>query len=229
VVEDTEGVGFRLGQFRDHLGFERGLSPRTLDAYERDLGRLIEFLAGRGVRSARAVDAGDLRAFVYHLKDRGLEATSIRRALSAIRTYFRFLLAEGEIVLDPTERVELPRAWRRLPHALGRADIERLLDAPDPAERLYWRDKALLEFAYATGVRVSELIGLKARDLDLEEGFALVLGKGSKERVVPVGRGAVAALTVYLRETRPALARGRAAPAVFLNARGGALSRMGVW
>jgi integrase/recombinase XerD len=219
---------FHLERFADHLSVERGLSPRTLDAYRRDLGRLIEYLATRDVRRPGEASPADLREFVYALKDRGLEATSIRRTLSAVRTYYTFLLGEGLVVSDPTERVELPRTWRRLPDALGRQDIDRLLAAPDPGAPLFWRDKALLEFAYASGVRVSELVALRVRDLDLEEGLAMVVGKGAKERVVPVGRAAIRALEVYLREIRPGLARSTEG-AVFLNARGRPLSRMGVW
>ncbi|MBI4409004.1 MAG: site-specific tyrosine recombinase XerD [Gemmatimonadetes bacterium] len=220
---------FYIERFRDHLSFERGLSPRTLDAYGRDLDRLVDFLRQRGVQRAAEASAGDLREFVYRLKDRGLEASSIRRNLSAVRTYFGFLLSEGLVVADPTDRLELPRAWRRLPGVLSREEVERLLDAPDPAAALYWRDKALLEFAYASGVRVSELISLRVRDLALEEGLATVLGKGSKERLVPVGRAAVRALDVFLRELRPRLERGGGKGVVFLNARGQPLSRMGVW
>src|SRR5690606_36790778 len=159
-----------------------------------------------------------------------LQPTSIRRNLSAIRTYYGFLLAEGAVVADPTERVELPRTWRRLPGVLSREEIARLLDAPDPADRWFCRDKALLEFAYASGVRVSELTGLRVRDVDIDEGLALVLGKGNKERLVPVGRAALRVLITYLRETRPVLLRGRSTDgAVFLNHRGRPLTRMGVW
>lgn len=215
--------------FCDHLSFERGVSPRTLEAYRRDIERMATFLESRGVRRVGDATHHDLREYVYHLKDRGLQPSSIRRNLSAVRTYFGFLLAEGLVVTDPTERVELPRAWRRLPGVLGVAEVERLLDAPDPGERLYWRDKALLEVAYASGVRVSELIALKVRDLDLVEGLATVLGKGSKERLVPIGRSAARALVVYLRDIRPMLVRGDTEGVVFLNHRGGPLSRMGVW
>jgi integrase/recombinase XerD len=215
--------------FCDHLSFERGVSPRTLEAYRRDIERMAAFLESRGVGRVGDATSHDLREYVYHLKDRGLQPSSIRRNLSAVRTYFAFLLAEGLVVTDPTERVELPRAWRRLPGVLSVAEVERLLDAPDPAERLYWRDKSLLEVAYASGVRVSELIALKVRDLDLVEGLATVLGKGSKERLVPIGRSAARALAVYLREIRPLLVRGDTEGTVFLNHRGGPLSRMGVW
>jgi integrase/recombinase XerD len=222
-------VSFGLEPFCDHLALERGLSPRTVDAYRRDLERFAAYLITRSVRRPADVTATDLREFVYHLKDLGLQPSSIRRNVSALRTYFAYLLAEGIVVADPTDRVELPRAWRRLPDVLGRDDIARILDAPDPSDRLFWRDKALLEFAYASGVRVGELITVKSRDVDLQEGLALVFGKGSRERIVPLGRPALQALIVYLREIRPALARNRGEGAVFLNARGTPLTRMGVW
>jgi integrase/recombinase XerD len=149
--------------------------------------------------------------------------------VSAIRTYFGYLLAEGVVTADPTDRLELPKAWRRLPGVLSRDEVAAILDAPDPADRLFWRDKALLEFAYASGVRVGELTTVKVRDVDVQEGLALVFGKGSRERIVPLGRAALQALIVYLREIRPRLARNRAEGVVFLNARGTPLTRMGVW
>jgi integrase/recombinase XerD len=222
-------VTFALPSFCDHLALERGLSGRTVDAYRRDLDRLVAFMTVRGVARPADVTATDLREFIYHLKDLGLQPSSIRRNVSALRTYFAFLLAEGVVVADPTDRVELPRAWRRLPGVLTRDEVALLLDAPDPADRLFWRDKALLEFAYASGVRVGELISVKVRDVDLQEGLALVFGKGSRERIVPLGRAALQALIVYLREIRPTLAGNRGEGVVFLNARGTPLSRMGVW
>ena len=220
---------FNVASFCDYLALERGLSPRTIEAYRRDLERLVDFLHVREVKRPADVAAGDLREFVYSLKDRGLQPTSIRRNISAVRTYFGYLLAEGVVVADPTDRVELPRTWRRLPGVLSRVDVERILEAPDPADRFFWRDKALLEFAYAAGVRVSELTALKVRDVDLQEGLALVLGKGAKERIVPIGRAALQALIVYLREIRPTIARNRGEGVVFLNAQGRPLTRMGVW
>ena len=215
--------------FCDYLEFERGLSPRTISAYRKDIERLAEWLAQRGITRIDAVGVRELREYGYQLKDRGLQPTSIRRNLAAIRTYFAFLLAEEYVTADPTERVDLPRSDRRLPHVLTPAEMERLLDAPDPGDPLYWRDKAMLEFAYASGVRASELIGLKVRDVDLQEGFAVVFGKGSRERMVPVGRSALRALMVYLRETRPRLVADGAEGALFLNARGQPLTRMGWW
>jgi integrase/recombinase XerD len=200
-----------------------------VDAYGRDLDRFVGFLANRGVVQPSGVTATLMRDFVYHLKDQGLKPTSIRRNVSATRTYFGYLAAEGLVSEDPTDRLELPRTWRRLPGVLSRNDVELLLDAPDPTDSVFWRDKALLEFAYASGVRVGELITLRTRDLALEDGFASVIGKGSKERLVPVGRAALRALLVYLREVRPRLERGRGGGVVFLNQRGRPLTRMGVW
>jgi integrase/recombinase XerD len=224
-------VSFDLERFQDYLSIERGLSPRTLDAYGRDTRRLKEFLESRGVREPGAATPRQLREFSYHLRDQGLAASSIRRSLSAVRTYFGFLLEEGLIGADPTEQLESPRAWRRLPDALGHDEMKRLLEAPDPDHRLYWRDRAMLELAYASGVRVSELTELKVRDVDLEDGFATVYGKGSKERLVPVGRAAIGAIERYLRELRGRLeaGKGRAEGVLFLNARGAPLTRMGVW
>jgi integrase/recombinase XerD len=220
---------FRLEQFADFLWFERGLSDRTIRAYHRDLDRLLEYLAHRGVGEPEAVTHLDLREYVYYLKDRGLAATSIRRALSAIRTYFAFLLSEGVLDADPTERLETPQTWRRLPSVLSREETDRLLEAPDRNRPLYWRDRAILEFLYATGVRVSELIALRVRNLDLDEGFATVFGKGSKERLVAVGSAAGLALTRYLERVRPRLDKGEGEGAVFLNHRGRPLTRMAVW
>jgi integrase/recombinase XerD len=221
---------FHLESFCDYLDVERGLSPRTLDAYRRDIERLIAFLQLRNITGIAQASTRDIREYTYQLKDRGLQASSIRRNLSAIRTYYAFLIAEGHITADPTEHVDLPRPGRKLPNVLGREDVVRLLEAPDPGDALYWRDRALLEFAYAAGVRVGELITLKVRNLDIPEGLAVVEGKGSKERVVPVGRSALQALVVYLREIRPGLLRGRDTEGVvFLNARGTPLTRMGAW
>jgi len=221
--------GFGIEEFELHLRLERGLSDRTVSAYRREAERLQEFLARRGVGAPAQASSEMLRDFVYELKDRGLKPTSIRRAISAIRTYFGFLLIEGAVEADPTERLEPPRVGRRLPDVLSRDEVERLLDAPDVGDRLFWRDRALLEFAYASGVRVSELTALRVRDLSLDEGLARVFGKGAKERLVPVGQPAVRALRVYLRDLRPELEKGRGGGVVFLNARGRPLSRMGVW
>ena len=222
---------FRSEHFADYLVFERGLSDRTVDAYQRDLERLLAFLEGEGVQRPADVTAAHLRGYVFHLKDRGLAASSIRRAQSSLRTFFSFLLEEGVVEDDPSDRLESPKVWRRLPDVLTPEETERLLEAPDPSHALHWRDRAILEFLYATGVRVSELTGLALTALHLDEGLCLVHGKGSKERLVPVGGPARRAVGRYLRELRPELegGRGRGKGRVFLTARGRPLSRMTVY
>lgn len=227
--DDAGGRRFHVARFLDHLRFERGLSEQTLAAYRHDVVRLAAGLARAGRAGPEEATTRDLRDFLYGLKDLGLAAPSVARNLSAVRSYYRFLVAEGLVMADPSERIEAPKGWRTLPDVLTAAEIEQILDAPDLARPLAWRDRALLEFAYASGVRVSELTGLEVRHLSLEEEFASVLGKGGKERLVPIGRRAVGALAIYLRETRPRLERGAGKGRVFLNARGAPLSRMGVW
>jgi integrase/recombinase XerD len=220
---------FRLEQFRDYLALEAGNSANTVENYLRDVRRLAEYGASKGIRTPADVTAAQLREFIYFLKDLGLAATTIRRQVSALRTYYRFLVGEGIVARDPSERIESPKRWRTLPAVLTVADIEKLLAAPNTDEPLAIRDRALLEFAYATGVRVSELVGLTLQDILFEEGVARVFGKGAKERLVPVGRRALGAVALYAREIRPTLDRGVGRGALFLNARGGALSRVGAW
>jgi integrase/recombinase XerD len=227
--EDPALTRWALGPFMDHLRFERGLSERTLESYHHDVARLAQFARGLGRAEAAELTTADLRRFILTLKDLGLAPNSISRNVSAIRTYFGFLLSENLVVADPSERIESPKAWRTLPAVLSVSEMERILEAPDLSEPRAWRDRALLEFAYASGVRVSELIGLEIRHLVLEEGYATVYGKGARERLVPIGRRAIGALSLYLRETRPQLERGGGEGKVFLNARGKPLSRMGVW
>ena len=227
--EDPGARAFREELFADYLAFERGLSARTLDAYGRDVARLVGYLSDRGITRPRDVTRLELRDYVYSLKDSGLAPTSIRRALSSARAYFAFLLEEEAIDTDPTEQIESPRVWRTLPGVLSVPEMERLLESPDPSDPLYWRNRAILELLYATGMRVSELVGLRLRSLDIEDRVCLVYGKGSKERVVPFGRAAGRALVRYLRDVRPRLDRGGGKGVAFLSARGRPLTRMAVW
>jgi integrase/recombinase XerD len=226
---DRNALAFRLEQFADFLAFDRGVSERTVAAYLRDLGGLVAFLVERGLGAPAAVTHSDLRAYVFHLEEKGLAATSIRRSESALRAYWAFLLGEGLASSDPTERLESPSVGRRLPAVLSREEIVQVLESVDADHPLHWRDRAILELLYATGMRVSELAELPLPALDLDEGACLVFGKGSKERLVPVGGPAVRALERYLREVRPRLEQGGGKGRVFLNARGGPLSRQGVW
>lgn len=222
-------AAFRFEQFNDYLTFERGLSPRTVSAYERDLTRWWQSLRERGVDDPAQATPELLREWVFALKEEGLAATSIRRAQSAVRTYFRFLLSEGVLDVDPSERLESPRVARKLPDFLTRDEVTRLLDAPDASKPLFWRDRAILELLYASGLRVSELVDLPLSGLDLDEAWATVFGKGSRERLVPIGAPAVRTLERYLREVRPRLDKGRGQGRVCLNARGNPMRRESIW
>ena len=220
---------FHLERFRDYLALEAGNSRHTVENYLRDITRLAEYATSRGIPAPERLGAGQLRDFVYFLKDLGLAATTIGRQISATRTYFKFLVGEGIAARDPSERIESPKRWRTLPVVLSVADVSKLLEARHPDQPLAIRDHALLEFAYATGVRVSELVGVRLQDLFFKEGVARVFGKGGKERLVPVGRRAIGEVSMYVERVRPDLDRGKGRGFVFLNARGTPLSRVGAW
>ena len=227
--EERRARAFLLQRFADFVALEQGLSPRTQEAYRRDLARLAAYAESKGAGAPLDVTARLLREYVYHLKDLGLSPASIRRNVSAVRTYFRFLMGDGIVVRDPSERLETPRRWRTLPEVLTVEEVQKLLASPTLDDPLVFRDRALLELAYGAGLRVSEWISLGVRDLLLDEGLVRVFGKGSKERLVPIGRSAIGAAAVYLRELRPRLERGEGKGILFLNARGRPLTRMGAW
>ena len=229
ALDDAVARAFLLERFQDFLALEQGSSPRTSEAYARDLERLVVFASARGAAGPTDVTSRLLRDFVYFLKDLGLSPASIRRNISAVRTYYRFLLGEGHVVRDPSERLETPRRWRSLPEVLSVDEVTRLLAAPKLEEPLVFRDRALLELAYGAGLRVSEWISIGVRDVLLEEQLVRVFGKGSKERLVPIGRSAVGAVAVYLRELRPRLEKGAGKGVLLLNARGEPMTRMGAW
>ena len=229
MPDEGAQLRFQLDRFGDYLTLEQGTSPRTLEAYRRDVERLVEYATTKGAASPIDVTSRMLREFIYYLKDIGLSPASIRRGISAVRTYFRFLLADGIVARDPSERLETPKRWRTLPEVLSVDEVERLLGAPSLDDPLVFRDRAMLELAYGAGLRVSEWITLGVRDLILEEKLVRVFGKGSKERLVPIGRSAIGAVATYLRELRPKLEKGQGKGVLFLNARGEPLTRMGAW
>jgi integrase/recombinase XerD len=228
-VRERAARDFGLEGFRDFLALESGHSANTVEAYLRDLQRLAEFAASKGVRDPGQVTRTLLRDFVYLLKDLGLSAATIRREVSAVRTYYGFLVGEGRLATDPSDRLESPRRGRVLPDTLTVRDVEALLAAPHLDEPLAWRDRSLLELGYGAGLRVSELCGLGTTDLLLTENLVRVFGKGGKERLVPIGRSVIGAVSVYLHQLRPELDRGKTKGRVLLNARGQPLSRVGAW
>jgi len=218
-----------LNQFFQHLGVERGLAPLTVEAYARDLQDFWVFIEGRGRSNWDAVALTDLQDYFAAQEARGLSARSRARRLSALRQFFRFLQREEQVTANPVELLDSPRLPQRLPQVLGEQEVAALLSAPDPGTPAGLRDQALLEVLYATGLRVSELVGLTLKQLDLRRGVVRPLGKGSKERVVPMVAVAVEKLQIYLDQARPRLLQGRESPYVFINHRGGKLSRQGFW
>ncbi|MCW2604403.1 MAG: tyrosine recombinase XerD [Pseudonocardiales bacterium] len=233
-----------IGAFLDHLAVERGAAANTLASYRRDLLRYAEYLERLGVRDVAQVDTAVVTGFASHLREgdedrRPLAASSTARAVVAVRGLHRFALRDGLTLGDPARAVRPPPAARRLPKAIPLESVEALLAAPGPLENpLAVRDRALLELLYGTGARISEAVGLSVDDVDLGDsrsgGSVLLSGKGGKERRVPLGRYAAVAIDDYLVRSRPGLASngpetGTRAGALFLNARGGRLSRQSAW
>ena len=229
VLPDDVVRAFLLEQFRDFLTLEQGVSPLTDEAYGRDVARFAIYAKIKGAASPVDVVARTLREYIYHLKDLGLAPSSIRRNVSAVRTYFKFLVGEGHVVRDPSDRLETPKRWRTLPDVLTVDEASRLLAAPTLDEPLAFRDRAMLELAYGAGLRVSEWITLAVRDVLFDDALVRVFGKGNKERLVPIGRSAIGAVAIYLRELRPKLEKGSGKGILFLNARGKPLTRMWAW
>jgi integrase/recombinase XerD len=217
-----------LREYLDHLRAERGLSENTLRAYGGDLDRLAAFGRERGRRLLQ-LEQSDLAAFIRGLSESGLVARSVARAVNAARGLYRFALREGRIEADPMQNLRPPRAFAPLPRFLTAEQVEALLDAPDLATPVGLRDRAVLEVLYATGLRASELVALRSADVDLEVGIVTALGKGRKERLVPLGREARRFVERYLAEVRPAVARLRSPDRLFLSVRGEALTRSGLW
>jgi integrase/recombinase XerD len=218
-----------LERFLHYLQVERRLSAASLEAYRRDVRRYIHFLTSRNVTATEKVTTGLVTEHLMRLRQQGLASSSVVRHFSAIRSFHRFLVAEGQDPQDPTEHLHAPRQWKRLPDVLHQAEVDLLLRQPDTATPAGLRDRAMMEMMYAAGLRVSELLSLKIPDLFLEMNFVRVMGKGSRERVVPVGRQAVRWVRRYQQEVRPVLAGPLADETLFLNLRGKALSRMGFW
>jgi integrase/recombinase XerD len=205
------------------------MSPNTVSSYARDLSALAAFAEKKG-RPVEDLDRRDLEAFTRQLMTQGLSPRSAARAIACVRGYFRFLLAEKKIDTDPAEDLRAPRAWPALPKYLDLDEVDRLLAQPDPSTPRGIRDKALIEVLYATGLRVSELLSLKPGDISLDAGYLTCIGKGDKERIVPLGTTAADWIRRYVADARPALLKGRKSAWLFVNAKGGArLSRVGFW
>jgi integrase/recombinase XerD len=216
-----------LPMFLDYLAVEKGLAANSLKSYASDLRHFGHHLADQSLELER-VERSHLTRYFQSLRNAGLSARSVARALAAIRGMFRFLVSERHMKSDPTENVENPRLWTTLPKSLQSEEVEAILAAPDTSTTAGLRDKAMLELLYATGLRVSELIRLTLDDLVLDAGFLRAIGKGSKERVVPFGEEAREALLAYVERARPELDR-FGDRTLFLSARGRGFSRQSIW
>ena len=218
-----------IDAYLTHLRIERRLADHTLESYSRDLQRLGEFAAGIE-KPVERIERRDLEKFVDALMTEGLSPRSVARMVAAVRGFFRFAVLAQHLSANPADDLQGPRAWPALPKFLGIEEVERLIQQPDVGTARGLRDRALIEVLYATGMRVSELIHLRASDLNLDAGYLSCTGKGNKQRIVPIGDQASDWLTKYIHHGRPSLLGKRQSPWLFVNAkRGGSLSRVGFW
>jgi integrase/recombinase XerD len=218
-----------VDQYRTFLLVEKGLSRKTIDAYSTDLARFGRFLESNRTISVGDIDTGSILTYLIQLRSQGLNARSRARHLVALRGFFKFLTHEKIIETNPAQAIDLPKTGMKLPDVLTVGDVETLMNAPDRATPEGLRDAAMLELLYGAGLRVSELILVEMSGINLEAGFVRVLGKGSKERVVPVGRIALATIRDYLQRSRPQLLKNRTCIHLFVTRRGGAMTRQGFW
>jgi integrase/recombinase XerD len=217
-----------IGEYLDYVVVEKGLSLNTRDSYKRDITGFAAWLEGR-VAGLESASPSDVSAYLKHLKDKGLSARSYTRALITLRGFYRFLLKKGRISASPCSSIDIPRMTRKLPEFLSFEEVESLITAPDDGRTLGLRDRAMLETLYATGLRVSELTTLKVNDINLQGGWLTAFGKGSKERIVPLGEAAMSWLKKYMDEGRAAILKKKTSKTLFVTARGGGMSRQNFW
>jgi len=218
-----------IQRFIDALWLEEGLSQNTQLAYASDLQHFLAWVAREHGHMAAEVRTADIEAYLGHKFRRKASSRSMARLVSSLRKFFRYLIREGHVLDDPTQGIDLPRIGRPLPDTLTESDVEALLNAPDDAQSLGCRDRAMLETLYATGLRVSELVGLQSSQVNLRQGVVRIVGKGGKERLVPLGEVAELWLERYGQTARKSLLQGRQSDAVFVTARGAAMTRQAFW
>ena len=219
-----------ISRFIDYLSVERGLAQNTLESYQRDLTAFISYLESSPRQlSPVHCDRNDIVAYLYHLQTSGRANSTISRNLASLRSFYHFLVKDGVLTVDPTTHVDTPKIEKRLPKVLSVNEVERLLRGPDGVTAASARDKAMLELLYATGIRVSELVSLQLTDLNLSAGFLRCMGKGSKERIIPIGSIAQQTLSHYLSFGRSQFLRELDNAALFLNHHGEPMSRQGFW
>lgn len=218
-----------IDEYLDSIWIEKGLSRNTIESYGRDLEAISHWLEARGLKLLR-VQRSDLLAYLAFRMKAGLTARSTARTLSSVRSFYRYLLRENKVVIDPTLQIDNPKMGRKLPDTLSEQEVELLLEAPDVETPLGLRDRTMLEFLYAAGLRVSELVNLKITEINLRQGVLRVTGKGSKERLVPIGEEALRWLDGFVKDSRPSLLKGvTASDVVFPSNRGGCMTRQAFW
>ena len=227
-LDDSAAGLHEVNDYLDYARVEQGLAANSISNYQRDLVHFCRFMGGRGKTFAGA-NRDDVRAFLAALYSRGLSAQSVARHLISLRNFFRFLVKEDRVQSDPTADVDAPKLAQRLPRYLSADEVETLLGQPDISTPRGLRDKALLEVLYATGMRVSELVHLRCSDFESSLGVVRCLGKGNKERLIPVGKSALRAVEAYWQGGRPAMCKNGQKPFLFLNLRGEPLTRVGFW
>jgi integrase/recombinase XerD len=218
-----------LDQFLHYLIVEKGLSKNTIEAYSHGLNRFLNYLRGKGTEEVREISKLDIREFLLFLKRKGLSSKTLARNLVSIRVFLRFLTEESILSANPAEEIESPKTAKTLPEILSLEEVETLLEQPDPQIPQGMRDRAMLEMLYATGMRVSELTRLQVNHVHLDAGYVLVYGKGSKERIVPIGNEAIKWARRYMGETRERLLKKRESPFLFVNRSGKPMSRQYFW
>lgn len=218
-----------IDAFLNYLSVERGLARNTIISYKKDLNSYVDFLTGLSITALSKTDKNNVVSFMMRQKENGLSPNSIARALAAIKVFYRFLVRERVLKDDPTSLIDSPKLWKKIPDALSLNEVEALLGQPNLRELSGSRDRAILETLYACGLRVSEASGLKKDDVNLEIGFLRCIGKGNKERVIPLGSKAVTAIRRYLDAARPKLLKNKESEFLFLNRFGKKISRQAIW
>jgi len=218
-----------IAEFQNYLAAERGLAANTVISYGRDLRKFAAYLESVGTTSVQKVTRGNVIDYLISEKRKGIASNSVARNLIAIKMFFRFLVAEGVLQDDVTELIESPKLWRILPETLTIEEVDRVLSLPDMSTPAGIRNRAMLEMLYATGMRISELANVKLDDYNPRSGTVLCHGKGSRERIVPVGRQSIASVSLYLKESRPHFLKGRDSPYLFVTRLKSKFSRVGLW
>jgi len=218
-----------IDEYLNYLSVEKGASPNTVDGYSRDLNRYAAFVSDLGIRDIGKIGSEELISYLARLKGGGLAANSVNRALAALRGFYKYLLRMKKVDSTPVAHIELAKVWIHLPDVLSREEMNRMLAQPGSATAAALRDAAMLELMYATGIRVSELIGLTVNSINWQVGYLVAMGKGGKERIVPVGKTAYDQVRRYIDTARPLLLKGRENDSLFLNRSGKGFSRQGFW